>query len=104
MIYEIVLSRQADSDLRGIYEYIAFELLAPENAERQLSRLEDGILKLSEYPESHRVYDKEPWKSRGLRVLAIDNYLVFYIVDKAKSVVEIVRVMYQGRDTDKHLK
>ena len=26
MIYEIEVSEQADSDLRGIFEYIAFEL------------------------------------------------------------------------------
>lgn len=32
MIYEIIITEQADDDLRGIYEYIAFQLLAPENA------------------------------------------------------------------------
>ena len=31
-IYDIVLSDQAEIDLRGILEYIAFELQAPENA------------------------------------------------------------------------
>lgn len=32
MIYELSITEQADADLRGIYEYIAFELLSPENA------------------------------------------------------------------------
>ena len=32
MIYDIVLSDQAEIDLRGILEYIAFELQAQENA------------------------------------------------------------------------
>ena len=32
MNYEVELSEQADSDLRGIFEYIAFELQSPENA------------------------------------------------------------------------
>lgn len=31
MIYEVELSEQADSDLREIFEYIAFELQSPEN-------------------------------------------------------------------------
>ena len=31
-IYDIVLSDQAEIDLRGILEYIAFELQAPEDA------------------------------------------------------------------------
>ena len=43
MNYEVELSVQAEKDLRGIYEYIAFTLLAPENAVGQLERLEQGI-------------------------------------------------------------
>ena len=46
MIYEIEVSKQADSDLRGIFEYIAFELQSPENASGQLDRLEEQILNL----------------------------------------------------------
>lgn len=29
MIYELEISEQADNDLRGIFEYIAFELQSP---------------------------------------------------------------------------
>ena len=43
MIYEVTTTEQAESDLRCIYEYIAFELLSPENAARQLDRLEEHI-------------------------------------------------------------
>lgn len=45
MIYKVDISEQADNDLRGIYEYIAFELQSPENAGGQLDRLEEHILK-----------------------------------------------------------
>lgn len=34
MNYEIEFSIQAEADLRGIYEYIAFILLAPENMKK----------------------------------------------------------------------
>lgn len=46
MIYEVEVSEQADSDLRGIFEYIAFELQSPKNANGQLNRLEEQILSL----------------------------------------------------------
>ncbi|WP_442872059.1 type II toxin-antitoxin system RelE/ParE family toxin [Coprococcus sp. AF38-1] len=46
---------------------------------------------------------EKPWKSRGLRVLLVDNYVVFYIPDSDKKVVTILRVMYAGRDTDNQL-
>lgn len=98
--YEVIITEQADYDLRGIYEYIAFELLAPGNAAGQLDRLEDGIMGLATFPERFRVFEKEPWKGRGLRVMPIDNYLVFYIPDKKEKVVAVIRVMYAGRDVD----
>ena len=40
MMFAVRISEQADNDLRGIFEYIAFELLAPESAAGQLNRLE----------------------------------------------------------------
>ena len=103
MTYEVEVSEQADSDLREIFEYIAFELQAPENAGGQLDRLEEQILSLDTMPERYRKYEKEPWKSRGLRVLPVDNYVVLYIPDSDKKVVTILRVMYVGRDIDNQL-
>ncbi len=52
MIYEVTTTKQADTDLRGIYEYIAFELCSPDNAAGQLDRLEERILGLEEFPEN----------------------------------------------------
>lgn len=104
MIYDVITTDQADADLRGIYEYIAFGLLSPDNAAGQLRRLEEHIVGLEEFPEKFRHYEKEPWHSRGLRVMPVDNYLVFYIPDKDAGIVTIVRVMYDGRDVDSRLK
>lgn len=103
MIYELIMTEQADADLRGVYEYIAFELLAPENAARQLDRLEDHIIGLEEFPEKYRRYEKEPWHSRGLRIMPVDNYLVFYIPDQGTMTVTIIRIMYSGRDVNEQL-
>ena len=103
MIYEVELSEQADSDLRGIFEYIAFELQSPENASGQLDRLEEQILSLDTMPERYRKYEKEPWKSRELHILSVDNYVILYIPNSDKKVVTILRVMYAGRDIDNQL-
>lgn len=104
MIYEVTTTEQADADLRGIYEYIAFELLAPENAAGQLDRLEEHIISLEQFPEKFRQYDKEPWHGRGMRVMPVDNYLVFYIPDKEAGIVTVIRVMFNSRDADSQLK
>ncbi len=104
MMLDVQISEQADRDLRDIFEYIAFELLAPENAAGQLDRLEDAISKLDNMPEKFRRYEREPWRSRGLRVSTVDNYLVFYIPDMERQIVTVIRVMYGRRDVDKELK
>lgn len=103
MIYEVITTNQADADLRGIYEYIAFELLSPDNAAGQLERLEEHIIGLEEFPDKFKPYEKEPWNSRGLRVMPVDNYLVFYIPNKDTEIVTVIRVMYAGRDVDNQL-
>lgn len=66
MIYEVEVSEQADSDLRGIFEYIAFELQSPQNASGQLDRLEEQILSLDTMPERYRNMKRtveKPWTS-----------------------------------------
>ena len=87
MMFEVEISEQADNDLREIYQYIVFELRSPENARRQLARLEKSIMSLEKMPERFRLYEKEPWHSRGLRLFPVDNYMVLYIAQKKTKIV-----------------
>lgn len=103
MIYSVKISAQAEEDLKSIFEYIAFELMSLQNAHAQLDRLESDILKLKEMPGRFSLYEKEPWLSRGLRIMPVDNYLVFYIPDKETKTVTVLRIMYGGRDAEKQL-
>lgn len=103
MSYEVRLTAQAENDLRGIFEYIAFDLQSVQNAAGQLDRLEQSIASLDQMPERFRVYGKEPWYSRNLRIMPVDNYLVFYIPNHEERTVQVMRVMYGGRDVDRQL-
>lgn len=104
MQFEVELTERADRDLRNIFLYIAVDLNAPENAERQINRLWDAILSLDELPERYRRYETEPWHSLGMRVLPIDNFVVLYIPDLEEKIVRIATVMYGGRDISEQLK
>lgn len=100
--YSVELMPEAIDDLQAIYDYIAYVLKSEINASAQLDRLETEILKLDCLPEGFRLYDKEPWRSRGLRMLPVDNYIVFYITDSEAKTVHVLRVMYGKMDfTDK---
>ena len=103
MIWDVYYADSARKDLQGIYDYIADVLSEPGIAERQIDRIIDAADSLEHMPFRYRLYDYEPWHSRGLRVLPVDNYLVFYIPDESRSTVAVIRIMYRGRDIEKHL-
>ena len=103
MIFHVAYSAEARQDLRDIYEYIAYELLVSETAAGQTERIMKAIRSLEQMPMRHRLYEEEPWHSQGLRVLPADNYLVFYLPDENSATVNIIRIMYGGRDIDKQL-
>ena len=97
------MTETAENDLNAISDYLIFQLSAGENALRQISRIEQAITSLDEMPERYHIYDKEPWNKNNLRVMRVDNYLVFYITDNITHTVTIIRIMYGKRDIDKQL-
>ena len=103
MNYKINLTPKAQSDLKEIFRYIAVDLKSIQNATGQLDRLEKAISSLEQMPERYRVYDKEPWRSRNLRIMTVDNYLVLYVPNKEERTVTVIRIMYGGRDIDSQL-
>ncbi len=103
MIFNVVYSAESRQDLRDIYEYIAYELLEPDTAAAQTGRIMKAVRSLEQMPMRYRHYEEEPWYSQGLRVLPVDNYLVFYLPDEVGATVSIVRIMYAGRDIKKQL-
>lgn len=103
MSWTVVYSAHARQDLRNIYEYIAYKLLAPNTASSQVEQIIKGIRSLEEMPLRYRLYDDEPWHSMGLRFFPVNNYLIFYLPDEEDKIVKVVRIMYGGRDISKQL-
>jgi len=103
MTWSVYYTNDAQEDLQGIYDYISDVLLAPKAAEKQTDRIMDAVDSLEHIPMRHRLYDHEPWHSRGLRVLPVDNYVLFYLPDEVDGTVTIIRIMYGGRDFERHL-
>ncbi|MCL2147340.1 MAG: type II toxin-antitoxin system RelE/ParE family toxin [Synergistaceae bacterium] len=103
MKYEVQSTDIARLDLKNIYIYIADTLLEPVIAEKQYSRIEKAVYSLDTMPERFRQYEKEPWRSRKLRIMTVDNYLVFYTVDNKNRIVTVTRIMYGKRNIEKEL-
>ena len=102
-IYSIVLTDQAEKDLSGIYEYIAYTLHEKHNARKQLDRIKEAIQCLDTMSERHRRYDKGIWKKRNTHFFSVDNYTIFYTVANSTQTVSVIRIMYSRRNVDDQL-
>lgn len=100
MTYKTIYSPESLDDLRAIYSYIAFEKLAPQNAEGQVNRIRKSIRSLDLFPEGHTTVEWEPCASMGMRFLPVDNFIVYYLVDNNEETVSIVRIFYSGCDVE----
>ncbi len=103
MRYTIDVSKPALADLLEIYEYISQQLQSPENAQRQIERIEKRIASLSDMPARFSRYNSEPWRSRGMRNVYVDNYCMLYDVNDIDRIVTILRIIYGGRDIESQL-
>ena len=104
MKYTVNLSPEAVKDIDGIFQYIAIALGEKEIAVNMINLIEKKILSLDEMPGRHKVFDNEPWKSRGVHIMPVKKYLVFYVVDESNNSVNVFRVIYGSRDIEKILK
>ena len=98
MSYAVVITAQAQTDLRDIYEYIAFALQSKINADRLLDLIEQEIMSLSEMPERYKTLDLGFEASKIVRMVSVNHYCVIYHVSKEQNTVQILRILYGGRD------
>ena len=103
MKYQIFYTNSAKQDLKSIYRYISESLVEPEIASKITNRIMKEIRSLNEMSQRHRLYESEPWHSRGLRILPVNNYLIFYIANEETTIVTVIRIIYGGRDISKQL-
>ena len=95
--YKVKVNPRAIRDLDLIYEYIANEKLAPENAKKQVDRIKKAILNLDTFPQSHQERNEGRYAGKGYRQLLIDNYIAIFRIDEPCKNVYVVTIQYQGR-------
>jgi len=97
-IYDVILETTASLDLYGILDYITEVLKAPESAERIYWSIKDQVMMLEEMPYRFPLVREEPFASMGVRLMPVESYNAFYIIDEHKSEVHVFRILYNRRD------
>ena len=76
--YSIHLTQSAQADIRDIAGYISLELRVPLTAKKLLRRFREA--------------------TRGFRAVSVEEYLLFYTVDRSGRRVNVSRVLCGKRD------
>ena len=98
MNWAVEIADAAYEDMRNIFFYIANELQSPDDARNVIRRILAEIATLSQMPNRFRSYPREPLSSKGVRVMDVGNYCVYYIA--RDGVVSVGRVLYFRRNSD----
>ena len=96
--YKVKFNPKAIHELDSVYEYIANEKMAPENARGQIDRIKKAILNLDTFPQSHQERNEGRYAGKGYRQLIIDRYIVIFRIDETNKIVYVVTIQYQGRN------
>lgn len=92
--YTLRLLSLAERDLAEAIDFIAAG--DRRAAAALLGRFEQALGRLRGYPFSGRVPDDAELLRLGYRYLIVDNYLVFYVVEK--KVILVHRIIHGARD------
>ncbi|MCC5912560.1 MAG: type II toxin-antitoxin system RelE/ParE family toxin [Clostridiaceae bacterium] len=89
--YKIVYYPTATEDITGILDYISID--DPPSAYKLIEKINTSIGSLALFPYKGMAPRDFHLKSKGYRMLIIDSYIVFYLVNDSSQLIEIMRVV-----------
>ena len=98
MKYSIFVTGKAKQDLIEAADYIEYTLLNPKAADDLIDRFEKEINNLAFMPEKHQLVNDPVLAAWGIRMIALNNYIVFYTVDKESKSISVIRFLYGKRN------
>ena len=97
--YSVKIFPTAQNDLKSIVDYL--NTLSPDVAVRYYDLIIEKVETLQTLPERCALARDVQLRLRGYRLLHVENYIVFYIVNG--STVEVRRILYAKRQYEELL-
>ena len=101
--YNVIITPEAQADIRGIVLYVARELAVPQAAKSLEQAFRSQINSLSTMPKRFKTVDEQPWKDQGIRRTLVKKYYIYYVVDEEVCAVKIIAAIFAGRDQEQQL-
>ena len=84
----------AVADIKSILDYISMD--NPPAAIQLINNFDTSIASLSQFPSKGTIPNDIRLKSLNYRMLIIDSYIVFYVINESTSIIEI-RIILNGK-------
>ena len=98
MNYKLDIADSAKADIKETLAYIKTTLSNPKAASELADLITSEIESLKKFPLSGTPVTDQFLAKYGFRFLLIKNFKAYYIADKSKKLVTIIRFLYAGRD------
>jgi toxin ParE1/3/4 len=89
---------KAKMDLENLFRYISEELYNTESALVMINKFEMKFNDICLFPKAYPIITLNRINHNGLRKVILDNFMVVYLYDEEKDIINIVRVIYAKRD------
>lgn len=98
MSYQVKITETAKQDLREIAFYIAERSMDNEIAKHFVIELREQCNRLVEFPQSGAIPKDRILRSFDFRYIVHKDYLIFYSIDEAQKVVNVLSIFNSKKD------
>lgn len=96
--YNVTVEPNAENSITGISDYISDELKAPDAADNTVKAILKAIRGLDFMPQRYAVLPEDFLEKTGVRRMQVRNYFIYFHVDEYQKQVNIIDVLYVGRE------
>jgi len=100
-MYQVEMLPGVLRDITEIAEYIAFQLHAPDAADKLVTEIITAAEGLSVFPYRYPLHHTIRPLKNEYRKLLVKNYILFYWIDEPAKTVTVARAVYGRRDLEK---
>ena len=96
--YDVIIWSAAKASMNDIADYIMTVLKAPEAADDTVLTIRKAIRDLNFMPQRYAILPEDFLEKEGIRRMQVRNYFVYFNVDEDNKRVNILDVLYVGRE------
>lgn len=96
--YKVIITPQAQQHLKGIRDYILYELKSLTAAKNTLLLLKSEIESLEYMPNRFPLVNEIRQNENNIHKISVKNFLIYFTVDENESTVYVFAVIYARRD------